>query len=530
MKKILFILCVCMTMTGVTSCNDFLEENPRSERDIEDFFQDATDAYSAVNRIYRVGFPENFNVGTIYAGSYMMDGGYVSGLFDNEYKGQEVWIVHSQNLALDGTADNNHLQAMWERSFRAIVKHVNFAIANIPTCPGLSDAERSSLMAQAKFFRALNYFYLVKNFGAVPLITDYYKSLDDLYVKRSKEAAVYDFIIKDLTEALAAGLPDKPFPENGFRVTKGSVAALLSDVYLNKAGYPVRDESAYAKAAEVAKTLIGNPNYALIQNQNKTDQSAYNILRTSDDEKEYLYTIEYEAGIQDGADRPMWCFPNTAATWGEFKYTICNIAYQPDPILLAVYDKDDDIRIQENQYFHTSYKQRNGDQQVRNFGKPVPYFWWEEEAALNTAVSVKDQTYYRLAEVYLIAAEATAKANNSVTDEAVDYLATIQARASLKKDKETIKTELLSRNLSVDQFVEEVWKEKIRELIFEFKIWNDITRTRKYPAVDANGKFYFVDLIGATNPFGHTFTEDKLYFPICSQEVQRNPLIQEEPE
>ncbi|MDR1161835.1 MAG: RagB/SusD family nutrient uptake outer membrane protein [Tannerellaceae bacterium] len=515
-----------MATISVVSCDDFLREEPRSERDAETFFQDASDAYSVVNRLYRIGFSEHYNQ-NIYAGSYMMDGGYLSGFFENEYKGQEVWIVHSQTLSLDGSIDNNHLQAMWERSYRAIVRHANYAIANIPDCPGLTDQERSVLLSEAKFFRALNYFYLVKNFGEVPLITDYYKSLDNLYVRRSNIAAIYNQMVKDLTEALDGGLASKSFPENGFRISKGSVAALLADVYLNMAGYPVRDDSKYAQAAVIAKSLIDDPAYVLIRHQDLEDNSAYNILRTSDTEKEYLYTIEYAAGIQDGSSRPMWCFPNTAATWGEFRYVICNNPYQPDPVLLAVYDKDNDLRIQERQYFHTYYQQRNGNQQIRNFGGPIPYFWWEEEAALVTGVSVKDQTYYRLAEMYLIAAEATVRANNSVTDEAVDYLATIQARASVNKDKTTIKSELLSLNLSVDQFVEEVWKEKIREFIFEFKLWNDITRTRKYPATDSNGTFYFVDLIGAKNPFGHTFTEDKIYFPICSQELQRNPMLTE---
>jgi hypothetical protein len=185
-----------------------------------------------------------------------------------------------------------------------------------------------------------------------------------------------------------------------------------------------------------SKSLIDDPAYALIRHQDLEDNSACNILRMSDTEKEYLYTIEYTAGIRDGSSRPMWRFPNTAATWGEFRYVICNVG----------------------------------------------------------------------------------------------YLAAIQARASVNKDKTAIKSELLSLNLSVDQFVEEVWKEKIREFIFEFKLWNDITRTRKYPAADSDGTFHFVDLIGAENPFGHTFTEDKIYFPICSQELQRNPALTETPE
>lgn len=513
-----------------SACSNFLDENPKSERDSEDFFQSSTDAYSIVNRLYKKGFPERFNVSTIWAGTHMMDGGYLSGLFDNTYKGQEVWITHCQTLTLDPTVDNNHLQDMWQDSYEAIVRTANFAINNIPECPGLSDEERNRLIGEAKFFRALNYFYLVKMFGAVPIITTTYMSIDDLYVKRSTEQKIYEFIVKDLTDALSMGLAEKSFPDNGFRISKGSVQALLADVYLNMAGYPIRDESKYKLAAEMAVSLINNSNYELIQNTDKGENSAFNILRTSDNEKEYLYTIEYEAGIQDGAQRPMFCFPNVAASWGEFKYSDCNTPYLPDDVLLSLYDESDDLRFQDGQYFHRSYKQRNGNQELREFGRPLPYFWWEEEAALETGVSVKDQTHYRLAEMYLIAAEALVKINNRVTPEAIDYLATIKARASINKDKSTIISEITKKNYSVDAFVQEVWKEKIREFIFEFKIWNDITRTRMYPKIDATGNVIFVNLIGASNSYGHIFNEENIYFPICSQEMQRNPLLSEDPE
>lgn len=512
-----------------SACSDFLEENPRSERDSEDFFQSSTDAYSIVNRLYKKGFPERFNA-SIWAGTHMMDGGYLSGLFDNTYKGQEVWITHCQTLTLDPTVDNNHLQTMWQSSYEAIVRTANFAINNIPDCPGLTDAERNQLIGEAKFFRALNYFYLVKMFGAIPIITTTYTSIDDLYVKRQTEQKVYDFIVQDLTDALEMGLPDKAFPDNGFRISKGTVEALLADVYLNMAGYPIQDESKYTLAAEMAEALINNRNYALIQNIDKGENSAFNILRTSDNEKEYLYTIEYAAGIQDGGPRPMFCFPNVAASWGEFKWSDCNTPYLPDDVLLSLYDESDDLRFQDGQYFHRSYQQVNGTQQLREFGRPLPYFWYEEEAALVTGVSVKDQTHYRLAEMYLIAAEALTKANNRVTPEAINYLATIKARASINKDLSTIVSELTTQNYTVDEFVQEVWKEKIREFIFEFKIWNDITRTRKYPQSDGNGNVIFVDLIGATNPYGHVFNEENIYFPICSQETQRNPLLSEDPE
>ncbi len=294
------------------------------------------------------------------------------------------------------------------------------------------------------------------------------------------------------------------------------------------AGAPVNDASKYAAAAGYAEELINSSNYALIKNGPTPETSAYNTLRTSDREKEYLYVVEFDRTISNGGYKPALVLPFEASSWGEFTYPTYNLAWDPDPILHAAYDAENDLRYQEHQYFYSSYTLRKGANAgiVKDFGKKIPYFWWEEEALMVSAISEKDYVVYRLAEMYLIAAEAIVKSGGSVTDKAAEYLATIEARASMNKDLETIKSELLA--LNPEQFVQEVWTEKIRELLFEFKLWNDISRTRMYPTV-TNGKFGFIPLIGAVNPYGATYTEANIYFPICDQSIQRNPALKDTP-
>jgi hypothetical protein len=521
---------------ALVACNDFLEEKPRSNPAANTFFASRADAYASVNILYRKGMPGMLAAQSAYFGSRLMfTTGYNTGLIENlTGKGQEQVIARCQMLNVDPVIDNNHIQNILQGCYEAIVRNANYALENLASCPGLSEAERKQLIGEALFFRALNYFYLVKTFGPVPLILNSYQSLDHIFVRRSSEKLIYDQILMDLNEALNAGLPDKPMPENGFRISHGSVLALIADVCLNMAGEPVNDAAKYADATRYAKELILSPNYALIQhgadtgNPENWDQSAYTTLRTSDREKEYLYVKEFDRTISNGGPKPVFVLPFEASSWGEFAYPTTNLAWDPDLILHAAYDPVNDLRYQECQYFYSSYTMRKGANAgvVREFGKKIPYFWWEEDALINSSISEKDYVHYRLAEIYLIAAEAIVKSGGSVTDEAAGYLASIEARASLNKSFETIKAELL--NLSATNFVKEVWAEKIRELLFEFKLWNDISRTRMFPAI-IDGHFDFVPLIGATNPYGATFTEQNIYFPICDQEIQRNPALSESP-
>ena len=526
MKKIIYYSLMVLSSIGLNSCNDFLKEEPRSQISADQFFLAPADAISAVNNLYRSGFPSLYNANSAYMGPTVMYGGYISGLFDNQYKGQEKFVQDSQNLAIDPVVNNGNLLGVWQNCYSAIGR-ANNTLKYLPKTPKLTVAELNQYTAETRFFRALNYFHMVKMFGGVPLITKPYESIANLYIPRSTEAQIYDFIVADLKFGIdSGGLADLPMQRNGYRISKGSVSALLADVYLNMSGFPLNDDN-YAEAAAVAKSLINNAAYALIQNGATPAQSAYNVLRTSDDQSEYLYMIEYDPTISNGGWRPTYSFPNEAATWGEFTYSIADNAYRPVTQILAAYDNTNDLRAQEKQYFHTNYTFTKGDRkgETVQFADVTPYFWFEPEALYTTNQSQKDQVHYRLAEMYLIAAEAIAQ-TTGVNAEAADYLATIKARASLNKTKAQITTELLA--LSKENFIREVWAEKVRELIFENKIWNDITRTRQYPTV-VNGVFTFVPFVGAQNPWGKTFAEKNLLLPIPEDEIQRNPELVQNP-
>lgn len=519
MKKLVILI---MILGAFTSCDKFLEEEPRSEMSVDQFFSYPTHAYNAVNVLYRTGAPTFYSAG-VYAGSRAMLGGYISGLFDNEYSGQEVHVQHSQNLTLNGTNLGSYFDGAWDACYLAISR-ANLAINNIPETPGLEEAEIQLLTAQARFFRAFNYYYLVKTFGDVPLILEPYSSLENLYVERTPVAQVYAQIVDDLKYAVEEGnLADVPMTENGYRISKSTAAALLADVYLNMSGYPLQ-EARYAEAAAMARSIISSGNYALIQNGAVESESAYNVMRVSDNESEYLYSIEYDASISDNYWQPAICYPNSATAWGIFAYSITNNAYRPTKEFLWIYDNENDLRVQNKQFFHNSLTFTDGGEEVTKTFETAPYLWHNDEALFETGKNPKDIVVYRYAEVLLIAAEAIAQ-TEGVTDEAIGYLADVRARAYWQTDRSEIVAEL--SGLSFDAFVKEVWKERLRELALEYKIWADVQRTRQYPVTNENakGEVTFVDVIGHTTIWGKTFEEKHLLFPISENERQRNPNL-----
>ena len=123
------------------------------------------------------------------------------------------------------------------------------------------------------------------------------------------------------------------------------------------------------------------------------------------------------------------------------------------------------------------------------------------------------------------AAESIAQ-SQGVTSEAAGYLAQVKARANMEgKTASEIASSLQGMNKQA--FIEECWKERLREFPLEMKIWDDCLRTGKFPNISATtkGEVQFVDLIGATNGSGAIFKETDLVWPIPVEEIQRNPNL-----
>ena len=522
--NILYLMIIALV---TMSCEDFLEEVPVDEIALDQYFTEPEHARDAVNALYRTGSMQLYS-GGVYDGPRIMFGPWISGFVDNDFKGQEVHVVRAQELTYNETNLSSYFNGMWADMYVG-VSRANTAIKYIPETPGLTDQERSQYLAEAHFFRAMNYFYLVRFFGGVSLITEPYEGLENLEVERSSAEAVYNLIVEDLHFAINSGaLSSGTLPDNNGRITEGVVQTILADVQLNRSGAVIGDDY-YAEAADAAKSVINSGVYSLYENSFDAsgeliaEQSAYNQLRNARiPADEYVYYYEYQTGISNST-YAAYSYPVSFSQ--EFAYAITNNVYLPTSFLLNSYDSNQDLRVQEGQYFHSSDVLPDG----REIQFPIsPHMWKNEEALYETALDDNAVPIYTYANVLLMAAEAIANAEG-VTAEAVDYLAQVRERAYWQQDPAAIRTELSS--LSQDAFIEAVLAERVKELVFEFTLWFDITRTRKFPvpAEDGSGNINFVDVVGATNNFGATFTESDLLFPIPELEMQRNPSLTQNP-
>jgi len=556
MKKI-YLSIVCVGMFILSACTEFLKEEPMSTLPAETYFGSMKTAEAAVNNLYRLG-PNSWASPGVYDGSRLMMGGWSSGLFDNlNYKGQELWIQWAQQLAMTPNNVDSKMGDLFNQPYQAISR-ANLILEVLPTVDlvkaGISQADLSRLLAEARFFRAQNYFYLVKHFGDVPMITKPLTAADDLQTPKTDVKTIYDqVIIPDLQEAVKT-LPVKSIYNNSKRITAPAASAHLIDAYVQMAGFPVNDASKWAAAATEAKKFLPGGAYAslhsLENNEDFAELSAYNKFKSVNVQAaaptgrklstcaEFIYIQEFTAGISNaGFNANAWPLEVGALGSAECRVTLTNNAYKPMPRYLAMYDAENDLRMKERQFFANSFDKRDGSllpNPERN--TPSPYFYYDWGGVKNENSSGRHWAFYRLAEMYLFAAEAIAQ-TDGVTAQAVDALATIRARAYELGgvSKEKIASEL--SGLSKQQFIEQVWLERYRELVFEWKDWNLIQRTRKYPKTNdmdssiPKGTAQFVDVTTVSTGFAASknFTVNNLLWPFPLSQTQRNPNLTQNP-
>ncbi|MDR0939978.1 MAG: RagB/SusD family nutrient uptake outer membrane protein [Mediterranea sp.] len=514
---------------------DFLDEEPVNRKDSAVAWETPADALANVNALYFGGVPylNNTDVDGGWTPKATMWGGIISGLFVDMKKDRNFTNA-SENLNFNVASFDDTAWKLWHEFYKGISR-ANFVIANIPTMAEVLDQPTiNNYLAQGKFFRAYGYFWLVKEFGDVPYVDKPYTAPVDMYLPRVPAAEVYGHIEADLSEIIASNaLPDKTFYENGGYATKAMAETLLAEVYLQHAGYPLNGgQEYYEKAAKVALSVINAKVHELAQD--RPGMSAFNVLKLDETtaNREIIYAKEYNQSLGVGNSYPTRSVITDASQWKDINDKVflnpgggvLYNAYQPAAIILNSYEAND-ARIQEKEFFFWELTDPTGVLHTIPRDTPGNWAWFDQEALANGRDGSYNIPTFRYAEVLLIAAEALARTGHeeNAVGGAKYYLNQVRRRAGLADE-----------TASGEELIAAILTERLHEFPLEFKIWDDIRRTRLYPeAGKAVGRLDWKPLSTAiiqNKPAGFTkqgvLPEYVLLWPIPLKEMQASPALQ----
>lgn len=502
-NKTIYALLLGASVVIGTGCNKFLDEEDPSNLSPDSYYTIPEHANAAIASAYAqtrfIGggagiFVQNFSLPEVLSGTAKTETGQNSDL--------------NNLIGLSHNGDNALINNWWNGCY-SVIAQTNLILKKVPGINPMDATAKKRILGQARFLRAWAYFYLVRMFGDVPLLTEPIEQISDpqLYPTRTPQAQVYDQIVADLTEAENSELP---WTDATGRVSRGAVKGLLAKVYLTMAGFPLqKGASHYQLAAAKAKDVIDNSGYALFTN--------YNDLHTLSQENrvEHMFQIQYLGGVADNPFQGVMLpnFKDVSAYGTEIGSNV------PTTQFFNSYEAGDKRTVDREGFFYTSYY-TGGNGALKALGAPYIYKHFDIVAngtsgVAGSAVSSLNYPLLRYAEVLLIYAEASNEETATPNLQAYNSLKAIRDRAGLTTPAQNTFTQATFR--------EAVWRERWHELAFENITWFDMLRLRKGYVEATNS---FDNYVGHKFPDNNAVLEAKhLLLPLPTAEMRNNPNL-----
>lgn len=315
-SKILKGIGCVLVLLGMTSCNEYLEKESFNIITPEQVWKDPKLINGVMVNLYDGLQLEDFNYWNRDAWRIMN-----AATMSDEAQGS----FQKDPMFDNANATYTYEDGLFEQKFAdryKLIRNCNDFMAQAEQATSLSDADKTLLLAEARFLRAMHYFTLVKRYGGVPLITapQVYDpaKLESLMLPRNKEIEIYDFIISECQEA-AAILPVTRDAAARYRANRGTALALCSRAALyagsiarygkveldGVVGIPANEADRFFQTAYNASTaIIGLQVYTLYNKKaaNKT-QNYYEIFtKGNGDNGEYIFQKQYNVAGGKGHD------------------------------------------------------------------------------------------------------------------------------------------------------------------------------------------------------------------------------------
>ncbi len=446
-------------LLNIMSCDDLLEEEPKTFISPNNFFVTAGDFEAAVKGIYGI--------------THGLTGGRQTEL-------KEVFADYNDvPESAEQTGDiwrNNPGSNFWAIRQGWSVPYQVISNANqlLTALEGsaLSENQKNEISAETKFLRAYAYFNLVQLYGDIPLRTETVKSVSETQIARSSQSEVYELIIQDLKDA-ETGLSATATQEG--RVNSFVAKALLARVYLASAGNPMNMTANYALARDKALEVIAGP-YNLLD-----DYAA--VFKNTAYTSESIWEVLYLDGVSSNGKHNQ-----TAPTGNQTA-----ILLPSDDFInsFPLGDRRRDWGIKDK--FTTS---TGVDFVTRTyFNKFIDEGKLEQQLPPSATQTDYSFPLIRLAEMYLIAAEAENEINGP--DNAYQYVNVIRQRARIDDSDPSHVPDL--SGLDKDGFRAAVLNERKWELFTEEHAWFDLKRTNSFDKVQTARGGQLIVPIGSYN-------------------------------
>ena len=247
MKKIVGIAAILMLCFSSSCKEDFLDEEPIDFLSSNNAFITYSDFNASIYNLYNRVRGEFYNSGERRPFDYMYG-------TDIVYDGQPSVERHTNMVAAYAPTGGLDIPRNHWTSLYKIVSEANTVISRIPASQ-MSDTEKTLTEARGKFFRALAYRTLAYLYGGVPLPLEEVTTPKSDYTRATKEEVLAQ-VISDL-EFSAANLPAITAVQDG-EITNLAAYHLLAEVYLATGQFQKATDAATTVISSTNVNLMQN--------------------------------------------------------------------------------------------------------------------------------------------------------------------------------------------------------------------------------------------------------------------------------
>lgn len=458
-KHIRLILFFALVAASILACKNLLDEDPKDQVFVDNFFQTENDAIAAVNSIY--GILNSTSTAPTFGGVYHSSYWVAVGLASDEMENRLAGATELDQLAtFTHRPVNSTMYDIWRNAYKGI-SNANFAIGGIPAVK-MDETLKNRLLGEARFLRGMLYFDLVRLFGDIPLVLN----LDaEITPRRAATVDVYAQIISDLQFA-SQNLPDSYPADNGLgRATNGAATGLLAKVYLTQGDWQ--------KCIDQCNTIINSGKYGLYSDF----AEAFRI--PNENGKETLFGIGFgTAG-------------NSISFWevGQF-----NVRLLPRKLSgqipgvnaqgwqVATQNLYDSYDPQDRRREVTLLTTINNLDGTTTTVEPHIQKYWDRISEPSAGNTDHDFPYLRYADVLLMKAEALNELNNGPNTDAYGAVNQVRKRARFNGTTELPVLPDL-QGLSYQEFKDALLLERRHEFVAEGQRWFDLVRFKQLEAL-----------------------------------------------
>jgi hypothetical protein len=509
MKNILIIL----TTIILGSCSpSFIDLNPPSNLNYDGFYKTQADMNQAVLSAYG-------NLRSVYNGTFITlgeirsDNSTFSWLAGNPANEKGVDDFSSPLLP-----ENSFPTDCWNNCYNVIMR-ANIVIGRVDQATFTNEDLKKQYNAEAKFIRALMYFWLNRTFGGVAIdgkmlgvikVDKEISQTEAYLLERAPLQDIYNLIVDDLKFA-EQNLPDTYASADKGRVTKGGAKALLGKVYMTMAGFPLNKGAEYYNlASQKLLEVINNSSYSLIPSY----KDLFDVTKKNSTES--LFEVQYKKGSPNGATGSPWN-NNFAPRFSDKEVVLVGDkggVNAPTGDMSKNYETGDPRK-----YVSMRDGWKNAKTGAFENDKYVCKYY---DIATSGSDNGNNWIELRLADIYLLYAEALVRTSGD-KNSALIYLNKIRQRArntpgdpNIQKPADLLK-DYNQGNFSTDQaFLLAIEKERRSELGFENHRWFDLVRTGRAKDVMIAEQ--------ASDGYGtFVWSDDMLSYPIPMTVMQSNP-------